>query len=84
MSKEHAAIDERLAAFMLAQPVFFGVLIITLVYLPILALTGTEGKMFRPMAATVIFALLGSLVVATVILPVLATLLFRKRPTAAR
>ena len=35
----------------MASPMFFGVLIITLVYLPILALTGIEGKMFKPMAA---------------------------------
>ena len=43
------------------NPMFFGVLIITVVYVPILALTGIEGKMFRPMAVTVIFALVGSL-----------------------
>ena len=63
-----------------ARPVFFAVLIITLVYLPILALTGTEGKMFRPMALTVIFALLGSLLVAMTVVPVLASFLFRKKP----
>jgi heavy metal efflux system protein len=63
-----------------ARPVFFAVLIITLVYLPILALTGTEGKMFRPMAITVIFALLGSLIVAMTMIPVLASFLFRKKP----
>ncbi len=63
-----------------ARPVFFAVLIITLVYLPILALTGTEGKMFHPMAITVIFALLGSLIVAMTVIPVLASFLFRKKP----
>lgn len=63
-----------------ARPVFFAVLIITLVYLPILTLTGTEGKMFRPMAVTVIFALLGSLIVAMTVTPVLASFLFRKKP----
>jgi cobalt-zinc-cadmium resistance protein CzcA len=63
-----------------ARPVFFAVLIITLVYLPILALTGTEGKMFRPMAITVIFALLGSLIIAMTVIPVLASFLFRKKP----
>jgi len=47
-----------------ASPMFFGVLIITVVYVPILALTGIEGKMFRPMALTVIFALAVSLVLA--------------------
>jgi len=43
------------------RPVFFGVLIITLVLVPVLALGGTEGKMFRPMALTLIFALVGGL-----------------------
>src|SRR5262249_8623151 len=63
-----------------ARPVFFAILIITLVYLPILALTGTEGKLFRPMAITVIFALLGSLIVAMTVVPVLASILLRKSP----
>jgi cobalt-zinc-cadmium resistance protein CzcA len=66
-----------------ARPVFFAVLIITLVYLPVLSLTGTEGKMFRPMAITVIFALLGSLIVAMTVIPVLASFLFRKKPEGA-
>ena len=56
-----------------ANPMFFGVLIITIVYVPILALTGIEGKMFRPMALTVIFALIGSLVLALTLMPVLCT-----------
>jgi len=67
-----------------ARPVFFAVLIITLVYLPILTLEGTEGKMFRPMAVTVIFALLGSLVVAMVIVPVLASFLFKQKSARAK
>jgi len=53
------------------NPMFFGVIIITIVYVPILALTGIEGKMFRPMAITVIFALLGSLVIALTLMPAL-------------
>ncbi len=53
------------------NPMFFGVLIITVVYVPILALTGIEGKMFRPMAITVIFALVGSLVIALSLMPAL-------------
>ena len=57
-----------------ANPMFFGVLIITIVYVPILALTGIEGKMFRPMAATVIFALVGALLVALTLMPVLCAL----------
>lgn len=61
-----------------ARPIFFAVLIITIVYLPILTLEGVEGKMFRPMALTVVFALIGSLILALTVMPVLATLAFRK------
>lgn len=60
-----------------ANPMFFGVLIITVVYFPILALTGIEGKMFRPMALTVIFALFGSLVLALTLMPVLCAYFLR-------
>lgn len=66
------------AAKEVAKPVFFGVLIIMLVYLPILSLRGVEGKMFRPMALTVIFALAASLVLALTLMPVLASIFFRK------
>lgn len=67
------------AAQEVARPTFFGVLIIFLVYLPILTLRGVEGKMFRPMALTVLFALAASLVVAIVVMPVLTSYAFRKR-----
>ena len=60
-----------------ARPVFFAVLIIAIVYLPILTLQGVEGKMFRPMALTVVFALIGSLILALTLMPTLAALLFR-------
>ena len=53
------------------SPMVFGVTIITLVYVPILALAGTEGKMFHPMAITVIFALVGSLLLALTLVPAL-------------
>jgi cobalt-zinc-cadmium resistance protein CzcA len=53
------------------SPMFFGVLIITVVYLPILGLTGVEGKMFKPMAITVMFALVGALILALTLIPVL-------------
>ena len=61
-----------------ARPVFFAVMIITVVYLPILTLQGVEGKMFRPMALTVVFALVASLVLALTLMPVLASLAFRR------
>lgn len=60
-----------------ARPVFFAVLIIIIVYLPIFTLQGVEGKMFRPMALTVVFALIGSLILALTVMPVLAALLFK-------
>jgi len=64
-----------LASKEVANPMFFGVLIITVVYFPILALTGIEGKMFKPMAITVIFALIGSLILALTLMPVLCSYL---------
>jgi heavy metal efflux system protein len=67
------------AAFEVADPMFFGVMIITIVYVPILTLTGVEGKMFRPMAITVILALLGALSLALTLMPVLCTFLLRGR-----
>ncbi len=55
------------------QPTLFGELIIAVVYLPILTLEGIEGKLFRPMALTVIFALAGSLLLSLTLIPVLAS-----------
>ncbi len=60
-----------------ARPVLFGVGIIIVVYLPILSLEGVEGKMFRPMALTVVFALAGSLVLTFLLTPVLISLMLR-------
>jgi cobalt-zinc-cadmium resistance protein CzcA len=62
------------AAIEVRKPTMFGELIIAVVYLPILALQGTEGKLFRPMALTVLFALAGSLVLSLTLMPVLASL----------
>lgn len=63
------------AALDVAKPVTFAVSIITLVYVPILALEGTEGKMFQPMAYTVVFALLGALLLTLTLIPALCSLL---------
>lgn len=68
----------RRAAVEVGRPVTFAVAIIVIVYLPILTLTGTEGRMFRPMAWTVVFALLGSLLLSLTAMPVLASFAFRK------
>lgn len=67
------------AAVEVRKPTMFGELIIMIVYLPILTLEGIEGKMFRPMALTVIFALMGSMVLSLTLMPVLASLLLPKK-----
>ncbi|HJT75839.1 MAG TPA: CusA/CzcA family heavy metal efflux RND transporter [Gemmataceae bacterium] len=67
------------AAVEVRKPTMFGELIIMIVYLPILTLESVEGKLFRPMALTVIFALLGSMVLSLTLMPVLASLLLPKR-----
>ena len=67
----------RAACHEVARPVAFAVGIIIIVYLPILALRGVEGKMFRPMAQTVVFALCGSLLCALTLMPVLASILLK-------
>jgi len=69
---EEAAIEVR-------RPTMFGELIIMIVYLPILALEGVEGKLFRPMALTVIFALFGSLVLSLTLMPALSAALLPRR-----
>ncbi len=62
------------AAVEVRKPTMFGELIIMIVYLPILTLEGIEGKLFRPMALTVIFALVGSMILSLTLMPVLASL----------
>lgn len=64
-------------ATQLARPVFYSVLVIVLVYVPILSLQGVDGKMFRPMALTVIFALATSLVLAMTLVPAVASWVLR-------
>jgi cobalt-zinc-cadmium resistance protein CzcA len=58
----------------------FGEIIIAIVYLPILALTGMEGKLFHPMAYTVLLALAGAFVFSLTVIPVLTSLLVRPHP----
>ncbi len=66
------------AAVEVRKPTLFGELIIVVVYIPILALEGIEGKLFRPMALTVIFALAGSMVLSLTVMPALASLALKK------
>ncbi len=67
------------AAVEVRKPTMFGELIIMIVYLPILTLEGIEGKMFRPMALTVIFALMGSMILSLTLMPVLASFFLPKQ-----
>ncbi|MGH7232423.1 MAG: efflux RND transporter permease subunit, partial [Nitrospiraceae bacterium] len=59
------------------QPVIFGILIIVIVFLPILSLEGMEGKMFQPMAYTIMIALLVSLILSLTLSPVLCSLVLK-------
>ncbi|GAB3179577.1 CusA/CzcA family heavy metal efflux RND transporter [Telluribacter humicola] len=59
----------------------FGELIILIVYLPILVLVGIEGKMFRPMALTVSFAILGAFLLSLTYVPMMSALLLSKKPS---
>lgn len=60
------------------RPAMFGVFIITAVYLPIFALTGVEGKMFHPMATTVVMALLSAMLLSITFVPACIAIFFRK------
>jgi heavy metal efflux system protein len=66
------------AAHEVQRPVFYAIAIIITAYLPIFTLQRVEGRLFRPMAWTVAFALLGALMFSMLVAPVLSTLLFRK------
>ncbi|HQX50520.1 MAG TPA: CusA/CzcA family heavy metal efflux RND transporter [Planctomycetaceae bacterium] len=79
-SKGRSRIDViRDAAIEVRKPTMFGELIISVVYLPILMLQGTEGKLFRPMALTVLFALGGSLILSMTFMPAMASLALPKK-----
>ncbi|MBT6007011.1 MAG: efflux RND transporter permease subunit, partial [Prolixibacteraceae bacterium] len=68
----------RKAAQQVARPIFFGVLIILMVYVPIMTFSGMEGILFRPMAITVAAAVLGSLLLALIFIPAISAIVFRK------
>jgi cobalt-zinc-cadmium resistance protein CzcA len=67
------------AAVEVRRPTLLGELIILIVYLPILTLEGIEGKLFRPMALTVIFALAGSMILSLTLMPALASIVLPRR-----
>lgn len=66
------------------RPLFFAIVIIILVFLPILTLTGVEGIMFRPMGYTISFAIAGSLVFSLISVPAISFYLLRKRKTSLK
>src|SRR5262249_2999336 len=67
----------REAAHEVQRPVFYAIAIIITAYLPIFTLQAVEGRLFKPMAWTVAFALLGALLFSMLLAPVIASLLFR-------
>ena len=74
LSREEVRQNVWASAKEVAKPVTFAVAIITVVYLPILSLEGTEGKMFKPMAFTVVFALVGALLLTLTLIPALCSM----------
>jgi heavy metal efflux system protein len=74
----------RQAALAVQRPIMFSLLIIIAAYIPLLTLERVERRLFTPMAMTVVFALLGSLVLALTLVPAVASLLFRTGERARR
>ena len=83
---DHRPMIERIrdSAHEVQRPVFYAIAIIITAYLPIFTLQQVEGRLFKPMAWTVAFALLGALIFSMLIAPVLASLLFREGATEWR
>jgi cobalt-zinc-cadmium resistance protein CzcA len=77
---KHETVIEQIrdAAHEVQRPVFFAIGIIITAYLPIFTLQAVEGRLFRPMAWTVAFALLGALIFSLILAPVLSSILFSK------
>ncbi|MCW8934568.1 MAG: CusA/CzcA family heavy metal efflux RND transporter [Gammaproteobacteria bacterium] len=67
------------AAKEVGRPVFFAVMIITIVFAPLFSLEGVEGKLFKPMAISIVLAMLASLLIALIVVPAIASYLFTKR-----
>ena len=66
------------AAREVGRPVFYAVMIIIIVFAPLFSLEGVEGKLFQPMAISIVLAMLASLMVALLVVPALATYLFKR------
>jgi heavy metal efflux system protein len=70
------------AAKEVGRPIVFGIAIIIIVFLPLFTLEGFEGKMFSPLAFTISFALLGSLILSLTLVPTLCTFFLKQEPLA--
>ncbi|MCK9453543.1 CusA/CzcA family heavy metal efflux RND transporter [Sulfurimonas sp.] len=79
--KEHTKIDIILkAAVEMAPSIITGVLIIIIVFMPLLTLEGLEGKLFKPVALSIVFALFSSLILALTFIPVVSSFIMKVRP----
>jgi len=79
-ASDKRGIDLRIqeAAREVGNPVFFAVMIIIIVFAPLFTLEGVEGKLFQPMAISIVLAMLASLLVALIVVPAMATFLFKR------
>jgi cobalt-zinc-cadmium resistance protein CzcA len=82
--REHGAPVDRTSAVLaaareVANPIAFAIIIIIVVFLPLFSLEGLEGKMFKPMAFNIAFAMAGSLILALTLIPVLAALILKPK-----
>ena len=76
-ASRHTSAVIRRACGEVARPVFFATAIILVVFMPLFSFQGVEAKMFRPMAVSIILAMVAALLVALIMVPALATWLFR-------
>ena len=76
INKTHLILE---AAREVINPIAFAILIIIVVFLPLFSLTGLEGKLFKPMALTITFAMAGSLLLSMTLVPVLAALILQPK-----
>ena len=76
INKSHLILE---AAREVVNPIAFAILIIIVVFMPLFSLTGLEGKLFKPMALTITFAMLGSLLLSMTLVPVLAVLILKPK-----
>ncbi len=83
-SNEELTEDVRAAGLAVQRPILFSLFIIIAAYIPLLTLERVERRLFTPMALTVCYALLGSLVLCLTLVPVLATFMFRGRTQGRR